>query len=72
MNKNNRNRGVESAIEKAGSTRSLARRCGVSQPAVMKWLYENCPAERAVQMERLVGVAREDIRPDLFKWEKKP
>ncbi|RTL07348.1 hypothetical protein EKK58_02215 [Candidatus Dependentiae bacterium] len=63
------NHGVAEAVEKTGSTRQLARLCGVTQPSVMKWLHTNCPAERAVQIENITGVPRESIRPDL--WDKK-
>lgn len=61
------NNGVKRAMDKVGGSYVLARLCGVSQPAVMKWLRVNCPAERAVQIEEQTGVSRIFIRPDLFK-----
>lgn len=60
------NRGVQLAIERAGSSKALAARCGVTQPAIMGWLYVNLPAERAVQIEAATNVPREVLRPDIF------
>lgn len=66
------NKGIVEAIEKSGnngkpgSTHTLAKLCGVTQPAVMHWLYNSCPAEQAVAIEKLTGVERSKIRPDLF------
>lgn len=61
------NPGVLTAIDRVGSTRALAGACGVSQPTVIKWLYRNCPPERALQIEQVSGVSRDDLRPDIFK-----
>jgi len=60
------NRGILEAIKRAGSQRALAEALNVSQPTIMKWLWENCPAERAVEVEKETGVSRAIIRPDLF------
>jgi DNA-binding transcriptional regulator YdaS (Cro superfamily) len=65
--KDNGNPGVITAIDRVGSTRALAGACGVSQPTVIKWTYKNCPPERAIQIESVSGVARDAIRPDIFK-----
>lgn len=69
------NDGIKEAIEASGecfnpkrngSTKALAELCGVTQPAVMHWLYRQVPAHRAVQIELITGVSREKIRPDLY------
>lgn len=68
MNVNNKvkNKGIESAIKKIGSLHKVATLCNVTAPCVFKWLYSQCPPERAVQIETLTGVRRELIRPDIF------
>lgn len=63
----NANPGVLAAIKSAGSMSALAKLCKVKQPAVNYWLYTYCPAERALQIEKLTGVSRKKIRPDLYK-----
>lgn len=61
------NVGIVKAIQWAGSQEELARALGVSQPAISQYLYERpCPAERAVQIEKVTGVDRRLIRPDIF------
>lgn len=60
------NRGVQRAIEEAGSQQALAEALGVEQPAIYYWLYTTCPPERAIQIEKLYGVPRREIRPDIF------
>jgi DNA-binding transcriptional regulator YdaS (Cro superfamily) len=65
------NPGVVKAIQWAGSQELLANALGVSQPAISKYLYDNCPAERAVQIENVTGVDRKLIRPDLFGTRKR-
>ena len=65
------NRGILEAIRRCTppSQREFARRMKVSQPTVIAWLYDNCPAERAVEVEKAMGVSRRIIRPDLFAEE---
>lgn len=60
------NRGVAKAIKVFGSQHSLAARLKVAQPSVHLWLWGNCPAERAVELEKVSGVSRHEIRPDIF------
>ncbi len=58
-----RDPGVVAAIEAAGSINILARRLCIGQAAVSRW--RRVPAERVIQIERDLGVAREVLRPDL-------
>lgn len=60
------NEGVAEAVLLVGGQDRLAEILGVSQPMIHKYLCVRCPAERAVQIERLIGVPRAKIRPDLF------
>lgn len=59
-----RDEGLERAIGAAGGVRSLARALGVSQPAVSNW--KRVPADRVLAVESATGVARAELRPDLY------
>lgn len=60
------------AIKISGSQRELGRRCGVSQGAVHKWLYElsRISPGRAIQLERAVEgeISRANFCPQ-FEWD---
>jgi DNA-binding transcriptional regulator YdaS (Cro superfamily) len=62
---------LESALQQAGSQSALARLCGVSQPAVSKWIQarKHLPAEHVLTVERATGVSRHLLRPDLYPAE---
>lgn len=64
----NINLGVRKAIQLTGGTRqSLANVLEVSQEAVRKMELVNCSPQRAIEIEEKVpGVTREEIRPDIF------
>ncbi len=61
------NPGIERAIKLAGGRTRLARLLQVTAQNVDYWLRRNCPGKRAIEIERLLGVPRDEIRPDLFK-----
>lgn len=48
------------------SQSSVAARLGVDKATVSRWLAGKVPPERAIEMERLVGVERHLLRPDLW------
>jgi DNA-binding transcriptional regulator YdaS (Cro superfamily) len=56
------------AINRAGGMRPLAKRLGVTHQTVLKWRDGRLriTAERAVDVEREVGVERHRLRPDLW------
>lgn len=56
--------GLVLAIEAAGGVGALARGLGISQPSVSGWT--RVPAERIAQVERITGIARARLRPDLY------
>jgi DNA-binding transcriptional regulator YdaS (Cro superfamily) len=56
--------GKKLAIEAAGGVRALGRKIGLSHSAILFW--PKIPAERVVQIERVTGVPREKLRPDLY------
>jgi hypothetical protein len=57
----------ELAKKICGGTLALAQAIGVSHQAVAQWKY--IPAERVLAVERLTGVSRHDLRPDLYPRE---
>lgn len=48
-----------------GAQAKVARELGVTRAAVAKW--EKIPAERVVEVERVTGIPREELRPDLYR-----
>lgn len=61
------NEGIIEAIWKAGGSQaSLAKIMLVSQPAVSHWLYKRCPPKQAVKIEKMLGVRRELICPEIY------
>lgn len=60
------NKSVAEAVTRIGGAHAVASIMGVSSTAVLHWIYRNCPAERCVELERLSGVPREQLRPDIF------
>lgn len=55
------------AIKKMGKLANLAEAIGVTPQAVRKWEKENkLPAERVLSVEKITGVPRHELRPDLY------
>jgi DNA-binding transcriptional regulator YdaS (Cro superfamily) len=57
--------GLKLAVEAAGGLRALARLLEISHNSIVKW--NRIPADRVVEIEKLTGVARERLRPDLYR-----
>lgn len=64
------NNGIKRAILAVGGQAALAQKLGVKQPAISYYLYKRCPAEKAILIEKITGVPRSEIRPDLFTKDK--
>jgi DNA-binding transcriptional regulator YdaS (Cro superfamily) len=62
---------LQLAVSRAGSQSEMARICGVSQPAVWKWLQSSkrLPAEYVLGVEAATGVSRHVLRPDIYPVE---
>ncbi len=56
--------GLRRAYEAAGGIPALADALGINRTGVWRW--KRVPAERVGQIERLYGVPRAILRPDLF------
>jgi len=61
------NDALKCAIEKAGGIGKLSRALGIRRQAIYGWHYTGrIPAERVIAIERITGVSREELRPDLY------
>jgi DNA-binding transcriptional regulator YdaS (Cro superfamily) len=60
---------IKTAIERAGGMRALARAMDVHYQSIQSWVKTRVPAERIVDIERVTGVPREELRPDLYRRE---
>lgn len=58
---------VEIAISAAGGVTKLAEALSISSQAVSQW--KRIPAERVIDVERVTGVVRQTLRPDLYPAE---
>lgn len=60
---------LQRAIRTAGGQSALAAALGVRQSHIWHWLHKSqhgVPAERVADVERVTGIARQELRPDLF------
>lgn len=57
---------VELAADAVGSQKALAKLLEITPQAVSKWKEDKIPAERVLDVERVSGVRRALLRPDLF------
>lgn len=44
----------------------LAREAGVDKATVTRWAQKRVPAERVAEVERITGISRHVLRPDVF------
>jgi DNA-binding transcriptional regulator YdaS (Cro superfamily) len=54
------------AIYKAGGYAALADQLGVSRQAIYQWRDTRVPVDRAKEIEKLTGIPRAELRPDVF------
>ncbi|TDR28888.1 transcriptional regulator [Aquamicrobium defluvii] len=55
---------VKKAAKTSGGVVALARELGIKHTALYSWT--RVPAERVLDIERITGVSRHDLRPDIF------
>jgi len=55
---------VRRAIERAGGIVALSRGLGISHNAIYSW--RRVPPERVLEVERITGISRHELRPDIF------
>lgn len=49
---------------------ALGQRLAVDKTTVMRWEARRVPADRVLDVERVTGISRERLRPDLFVTER--
>jgi DNA-binding transcriptional regulator YdaS (Cro superfamily) len=59
-----RDKALQDAIKQVGGTRALARLLRIAPQAIVQW--ERVPAVRVLEIERLAGVPRHRLRPDIY------
>lgn len=57
---------LEHAAQAVGGFAQLADLLKVSRQAVYKWLETKVPPKRCADVERVSGVKREKLRPDIY------
>ena len=55
---------LKHAAEKVGGMAQLADKLGIARQAVYQW--SRIPVERVAEVERITGVPRAELRPDIF------
>lgn len=53
------------AAQKVGGMAQLASKLGIARQAIYQW--SRIPAERVVDVERVTGISRTELRPDLYE-----
>ena len=59
-----RDKALQEAIRRIGGVRALARELGIDHAAIVRW--ERVPAVRVREVERITGVSRYRLRPDVY------
>lgn len=55
---------LDRAIAVCHGAQHLGAHLGISRQAVQKW--RRAPAERVLEIERITGISRYDLRPDIY------
>lgn len=61
---------IEKAITAAGGLSKLADLLDVKPQVVHNWRSRGVPAERVLEVERVTGVSRHQLRSDLYPRER--
>ena len=62
---------MDRIIKEAGGQSELARRLKIRQQSVQEWVTRGrVPAERVLEIERVTGISRHQIRPDIYPVER--
>lgn len=56
---------IDRAIQAAGGRTELAEKLGVTRQATYHW--DEIPSKFLIAIERLTGIPRQELRPDLYR-----
>lgn len=60
---------IEKVMAKFGGRPAAAAALGITPQAIQKWMDKGrVPFDRVLQVERLTGIPRHELRPDLKDW----
>lgn len=60
-------RTLKQIVKEAGGQSEIARQLGLRQQSISEWVERNrVPAERVIEVERITGVPRHELRPDIY------
>lgn len=63
---------LDMAIKAIGSQESLAAALGIKSPSISEWRSRGfVPPKRVLDIERLTGISRHDLRPDIYPRERR-
>lgn len=60
--------GVKAAVKAAGSLRKLGHALGISHQTIALW--KRVPDKYILRVEKVTGIDREQLRPDLYRRSK--
>ncbi|ANB27207.1 hypothetical protein A6F57_19705 [Alteromonas stellipolaris] len=49
-----------------GTQKQLAEKLGITEQAVGKWKNKKIPVMRSIEIERVLGIDRSILRPDIY------
>lgn len=55
---------IREMADKVGGLKSFARRLGIRHQSLYSW--KRVPAERVPEIERITGISRHELRPDIY------
>lgn len=58
----------QAAGEDRGALKRLAKQLGIAHQSFYSW--SRVPAERVIEFERITGIPRQELRPDLYPPQK--
>jgi hypothetical protein len=57
---------IEKAINNAGGVSALASLISVTPQSIVHWRNRGIPAKRVLDIERVTGISRHELRPDIY------
>ena len=55
---------LEAVLQETGTLAKLAKQLGISRAAISQW--QEVPVHRVLEVEKITGVSRYQLRPDIY------